>query len=57
MSDVRIRTTWVNQNPDTIANRLAARIGREPTDAECAAEVKRILRGEPVPATQPKGDA
>jgi len=40
---VRITTTWTNNNPDTIWNRLAARLGREPTHAEAEAEVKRIL--------------
>ncbi len=39
-----VRTTWRNDNPNTIANRLAARLGREPTDAELRDEVKRILR-------------
>ena len=33
-----------HSNPDTIWNRLAARLGRVPTCAEAAAEVKRILR-------------
>lgn len=40
---VQIRVTWRNDNPNTIWNRLAARLGRQPTDAEAAAEVKRIL--------------
>jgi hypothetical protein len=31
--------TWTNQNPDTIWNRLAARLGRQPMRAE----VRRIL--------------
>lgn len=43
------RTTWRNDNPDTVWNRLAARLGRQPTDAEAAAEVRRILRGAPIP--------
>ena len=38
-----VRTTWRNDNPQTIWNRLAARLGRQPTDAEAAAEVRRIL--------------
>lgn len=38
-----VRTTWTNPNPNTIWNRLAARLGREPTNAEAAAEVRRIL--------------
>jgi hypothetical protein len=33
-----------NPNPDTIWNKLAARLGREPTRQEAADEVKRILR-------------
>jgi hypothetical protein len=36
-------TTWTNDNPATIWNRLAARLGRTPTDAEVTAEVRRIL--------------
>lgn len=40
---IRITTTWRNDNPDTIWNRLAARLGREPTEVEGADEVRRIL--------------
>ena len=40
---MQIRTTWTNNNPDTIWNRLAKRLGREPTNDEAADEVKRIL--------------
>jgi hypothetical protein len=36
-------TTWTNDNPATIWNRLAARLGRQPTNAEAEAEIKRIL--------------
>ena len=32
-----------NDNPNTIWNVLAKRLGREPTNAEAIAEVKRIL--------------
>ncbi|WP_286963817.1 hypothetical protein [Methylobacterium sp.] len=32
-----------NDNPNTIWNRLADRLGREPTNAEARAEVLRIL--------------
>jgi hypothetical protein len=39
-----VTTTFHNQNPSTIWNRLAARLGREPTNAEAAAEVRRIIR-------------
>lgn len=40
---IRVTTTWTNNNPDTIWNKLAAKLGREPTNAEAAAEMKRIL--------------
>lgn len=33
-----------NDNPDTIWNRLAVRLGREPTNQEAKDEVFRILR-------------
>jgi len=41
---ININTTWTNNNPNTIANRLAAKLGRQPTAAELVAEVKRILK-------------
>ena len=41
---IQITTTWRNDNPDTIWNRLAARLGRQPTNQEAADEVKRILQ-------------
>lgn len=41
---MKITTTWTNNNPDTIWNRLAVKLGREPTHAEAVAEVKRILK-------------
>ena len=44
----RVMTTWHNDNPDTIWNKLAARLGREPTAAEAKAEVRRILEAETV---------
>lgn len=40
---MQVRTTWTNKNPNTIYNRLAARLGREPTDAEVRAELNRIM--------------
>jgi hypothetical protein len=43
---VEIKTEWRNDNPNTIWNRLADRLGRQPTYAEAAAEVCRILREE-----------
>lgn len=49
---MRITVTWHNAGPHTIWGRLAARLGREPTNAEAKAEVLRILRGEPAPAAE-----
>lgn len=40
---MNVTITWTNRNPNTIWNRLAERLGREPTNAEASAEVKRIL--------------
>lgn len=42
---IRLAVTFTNPNPNTIHNRLAARLGRQPTHAEAVAEVRRILRG------------
>lgn len=39
---MRITTTFTNNNPNTIWNRLAARLGREPTNGEAIAEVQRL---------------
>lgn len=39
---MRITTTWTNNNPNTIWNKLAAKLGREPTRAEVIAELNRI---------------
>lgn len=44
---MRIITTWRNDNPRTVANTLARKIGREPTSVELKAEVLRILREAP----------
>ncbi|WP_156157134.1 hypothetical protein [Pseudorhizobium banfieldiae] len=41
---VTVTVTVRNDNPDTIWNKLAARLGREPTSAEARDEVFRILR-------------
>jgi hypothetical protein len=49
---MQIRTTWTNNNPDTIWNKLAARLGREPTNDEAADEVKRTLTGALVDRAQ-----
>ena len=40
---VRVTITFTNNNPDTIWNRLAARLGRQPTNDEAIAEVERLL--------------
>lgn len=40
---MNVTVTWHNANPNTIWGRLAAKLGREPTNAEAAAEVRRIL--------------
>lgn len=40
---VRVTITFTNDNPDTIWNKLAAKLGRQPTNAEAKAEVDRIL--------------
>lgn len=40
---MQVKVTFTNDNPDTIWNRLAAKLGREPTNEEAKAEVKRIL--------------
>lgn len=45
MSEFKVTVTWgsLTNNPDTIWNRLAAKLGREPTNAEAIEEVKRLL--------------
>lgn len=43
MSGFRLVTTWHNAGPHTIWGQLAKRLGREPTNAEAADEVRRIL--------------
>jgi hypothetical protein len=40
---MKVTITWQNANPNTIWGKLAAKLGREPTNAEAADEVKRIL--------------
>lgn len=42
---ISVSVTWANPNPNTIWNRLAAKLGREPTQAEAVADVRRILSG------------
>jgi hypothetical protein len=41
---VTVTSTWHNAGPHTVWAKLAARLGREPTNAEAAEEVRRILR-------------
>lgn len=41
---MKITVTFTNRNPATIYKKLAAKLGLEPTNAECKAEVGRILR-------------
>lgn len=38
----QLSITWTNKNPNTIWNKLAVKLGREPTNAEAIAEVERI---------------
>lgn len=40
---MEINVIWHNDNPNTIWNVLARKLGREPTNAEARAEVQRIL--------------
>ena len=40
---MQVTTTWRNDNPNTIWNRLATKLGRQPTHAEACAEVRRIM--------------
>ena len=51
---IHITVTARNDNPDTIFNRLAARLGREPSEAEAGDEVRAILNDES--AATPKDD-
>lgn len=40
---VTVKTTWTNPNPNTIWNKLAEKLGRQPTNAEASDEVRRIM--------------
>lgn len=40
----KITISFHNPNPDTIWNKLAVKLGREPTNREASDEVRRILR-------------
>lgn len=44
---MEITISFSNDNPNTIWNKLATKLGREPTHAEAAAEVQRIIRESP----------
>jgi len=39
-----VTVTWRNDNPNTIWNVLARKLGREPTNAEAKAEIERIMQ-------------
>lgn len=41
---MKVTVTWHNAGPHTIWGKLTEKLGREPTNEEAAAEVKRILR-------------
>lgn len=43
MIDAQVTFRHLNPNADTVWNRLTRELGREPTNAEAIAEVKRIL--------------
>lgn len=40
---MKITVTFRNDNPDTIWNKLAARLGRQPTNEEAREECLRIM--------------
>ena len=40
---MQVTTRWTNDNSNTVWNVLARRLGRQPTNAEAAAEVRRIM--------------
>ena len=40
---IAVNVKWHNAGPHTVWGNLAAKLGREPTPAEAAAEVRRIL--------------
>ncbi len=41
---MQVNITHTNKNPNTIANKLAVKLGREPSNAELKEETLRILR-------------
>ncbi len=44
LKTMKIVTTWTNNNPNTIYNKLKAKLQREPTIDEIKAELTRIIR-------------
>lgn len=46
MARFEVHSHWTNPNPNTIWNRLAEKLGHQPTDQEAADEVRRVLRGD-----------
>ena len=40
---MQINITFTNKNPETIYNKLTAKLGREPSHSEVKAELNRIL--------------
>lgn len=40
---MKVTVEFTNHNPNTIWNTLARKLGRQPTNDEAAAEVRRIL--------------
>jgi len=40
---MQVNITFTNGNPNTVYNRLAAKLGREPSTVEVKAELDRIL--------------
>lgn len=40
---IQINFTVTNDNPDTIWNKLVAKLGRDPTNDECRDEIHRLL--------------
>ena len=40
---MKVTIRWHNSNPNTVYNKLAARLGREPKSGEVRAEVARII--------------
>ena len=53
--DVKVTITWHSAGPHTIWDKLAARIGRQPTNEEAAAEVRRILAEARMPRSDARG--